>query len=129
MYKIFFKNSNRRYYYGLPVPDLGKAVWLSIEFKAKVPYIMVTNSDDHSIYECENGAVVFPDDHDFSSLSPLGLVDQIPEDVCEIPDLVKRRNQVAGAIESADFIYAEAVLLVAAITLDIDLYRYGWARP
>ena len=127
MYKVHFKNSNGRYYYGLQVADIGKVLRLTLEFKDKIPYILVTNNDDHSVLESENGKIVFPSDIDFSNIPPMGLSETIPKEVDGVVDLIKKRNKLEIGTEA--FVNAEAVLLVAAIQHNIDWQRHGWSRP
>ena len=127
MNRLYLKNARGEYYYGIPIEDLGLAAVLAIEFKNYVPFIMITDSDDNSIFESENGVIIFPDNIDLKKIRSLGLVESLmPQDISEMKSLLKRRAETKPY--SREFIEIEAALIAGSISEDIDIFGIGWER-
>ena len=128
MHKLYLKNENKEYYYGQPIYDKGLAILLALELKKFVPFIMITNENDHSIFEAENGDVVFPDDVNFDDFPSMNYTDDLFAHNCtDIDYLLEIRNQLSHT--DKDFYHIEAALLASAIFHEINLPSLGWQRP
>ena len=125
MYKLFFKNRDKRYYYGISFEDRINGVLLALEFKGLVPFIMITNGNDYSVFESELGDVVHPENQSFDDVRLTGRVaDLMPSDIEGLVSLIDRRNQIKPY--DKEFLEVEALVIASAIRLDIDLYKLGW---
>ncbi|WP_299489885.1 hypothetical protein [uncultured Shewanella sp.] len=127
MYRLYFKNPDRKYHYGQPLEDVGEAVRLGLEFWQIVPFVMVTNKEGNSIFEIENGVIVFPEDDGFSDIPSMGLTKYLPNDIFDYAELIKRRNKTNKSENL--FRELEALLLAAAARDSINLNFYGWSVP
>ncbi|MBN8105550.1 MULTISPECIES: hypothetical protein [Vibrio] len=127
MYRLFLKNSERKHHYGQPFEEVGESVRLALEFRDIVPFIMITNEEGHSIFEVENGVIVFPEDEGFLGIPSMGLAKYLPNDTSDYSALIKQRNQ-ANKSEIL-FRELEALLLAAAARDSVNLNFYGWSVP
>ncbi len=132
MYRLFLRNSSRQYYYGQPFEEPNEALTIALELKASIPYIMITNSSDHSVFESENGNIVFPDDESTTNIlnnipSTDLVLRHLSSDLSEIQQAVKNRNLLTPSDPS--FKYIEAALIASAIQLNVNLQTIGWKQP
>lgn len=128
MYRMYLKNKKGEYYYGIFFSDLGRAAVTAIEIRDRIPFIMITNAEDESVFESENGDIVHPDDPSLAGLPPLGIVSSlITSDIGELSAMIGQRNAMDSDTE--DFSNMEAALIASAIEHGIDLYGCGWSLP
>ncbi len=126
-YKIYIKNHEKEYYYGLPSTDYTKAVRLALEFKEIAPYIMITNVDDASVWESEYGTIVHPTGDNYLGISRMDLANNLPENMDDILKLISYRNTLNK--NSEEFINTEAILFASTIHLEFSLYDFNWSIP
>lgn len=123
MNKLFFKDTEGRYHYGIGFEDISEAAQMAMEFVKEVPSIMVTDSSDYSVFEAENGVVVFPEN--MPNFPRQGLSDSMSDDESILFALISQRNDADPS--SQYWRVLEATILACAAKYKVDVRRLGWS--
>jgi len=128
-YCLYLKDKNQRYHYGIKYSDVEKAFSSAFSLSRYVPFIMLTNAQDASVFESEQGDIVWPDDADkvdpsvFSYYDPSSIIND-EEDLINTIHWCKSLDY-----SDPDFTYLEATILAASAIYGFNLQSFGWVRP
>ena len=125
MYKVYFKNKSGQYHYGQPFDQLDEAIVIVFSLINVSPRIMITNSEDCSVFEAENGVVVWPTNIDAAQFKTLAFLHPIATSDIELSHLIavqqlKEKNTV-------EWRELESIILASGAALDANLFSLGWS--
>lgn len=123
---VYFRNTEGRYYYGVPVVSEELAIRVAGELGAVAPQVMVTDSGDCAVLELRNGSIIHPAGIELPP-PDLGLLELLPRSESDYYTLLS--YQADHSLNSELFIKLECLILASAARDRFDLHRIGWRRP
>lgn len=124
MYRLYFKSETGQYHYGLLFEDFDDATRVALAYRRVVPQIMITNGEDHSVFEMEHEVLLHPEMQDVAHITSPEDED-LPSIEREYLALIRvQTNPLNGARNQK----IERKLLAAAARDDLNLRDLGWSR-
>jgi len=128
-YYLYLKDRNKRYHYGIKYSDVGSAFSSAFSLSRYVPFVMLTNAQDASVFESEKGTIVWPDDSD--KVDPSIFLYYDPSSIISDKEDLKNTIHWCKSLDylDPDFRYLEATILAASAIYGFNLDSFGWIRP
>ncbi|MGM8228933.1 hypothetical protein ACSV5M_20295 [Cellvibrio sp. ARAG 10.3] len=122
MYFLYFKNSEGVYHIGIAFEELHDAIEMAVKYICVAPQIMITNSSDQSVFEAENGEIVFPEE--ITIIAPTTTTGDISFSHDDYCDLIEELDRFPDLTD--EYVECLSLVMAAAARDNINLRYLGW---